>query len=478
MINQRCQPLIAAQRAARRRSLSDAGVRLGRAFAVMVCVFLAASIEPANASLLVTNATFLTMKAGEDEAFVGYMLVDDSGKIAAIAAGAPPSGMSATQTLDATSKIVIPGFVSAHSHVWQSPFRGIGPEMYTPGWIVAIRRYTVHATDDDLYWFTLHGALDHLRHGITTAFSFGYNNRFGEYNDEELRGLLDSGMRFIHGFAQLRASPPDDQYQSFVRFYEFAKSHLSNPKFLRIGTTGSGATLALAKLDKRLMDEFGVLNQTHYLEAPTETEQQLKFFQNFGDAGTLGPNQFFGHFIHPSDDILRKTAAAGSGMSWQPLSNGRLASGIADIPKYLSFGVKVGMGVDGQASADIADPFENMRAGLYMLRAKYQDPKIMGPIGILRLHTLGSAQLMGLADKVGSLEVGRFADFNVIAPVTPVFDVAATVVFATTSENLEAVYVGGEKLVDHLTGTRADWASVVAEVDNRVARIRRETQQR
>jgi cytosine/adenosine deaminase-related metal-dependent hydrolase len=65
---------------------------------------------------LVTNATFLTTKAGETQPFVGYMLVDDSGKIAAIAAGAPPAEMSATQTLDATGKILVPGFISAHSH--------------------------------------------------------------------------------------------------------------------------------------------------------------------------------------------------------------------------------------------------------------------------------------------------------------------------------------------------------------------------
>jgi 5-methylthioadenosine/S-adenosylhomocysteine deaminase len=159
-------------------------------------------------------------------------------------------------------------------------------------------------------------------------------------------------------------------------------------------------------------------------------------------------------------------------MSWQPLSNGRLASGIADIPKYLSLGVKVGMGVDGQASADVADPFENMRMGLYLLRAKYQNPSIMQPIEILRLHTLGSAEVMGVADKLGSLEVGKLADFDVISPPTPEFDAAATVVFACSTVNLDAVYVGGEKLVDHAALTHADMAKAAAEVETRVGRIR------
>jgi cytosine/adenosine deaminase-related metal-dependent hydrolase len=426
----------------------------------------------ARASLLVANATFLTMKPGETAPVVGYMLVADDGRIAALAPGAPPVGMSATATLDATNKIIIPGFISAHSHIWQSALRGLGADQYTPGWIRAVQVYSSRATDEDLYWFTLHGALDHLQHGITSAYNFGYNVRIGEYNADQLRALLASGIRFVHAFAQPRSMPVDEHYQGFARFYSIAKPHLSDPKLLRLGFTGLRTTLAEAKLGKRLMDEFGVLNQTHYLEAPLDTEQEQKLFQNFIDAGSLGPNLYFGHFIHTTDEILQKSAAAGSGMSWQPLSNGRLASGIADIPKYRSFGVKVGMGVDGQASADVADAFENMRVGLYLLRAKYQNPSIMQPIEILGLHTMGSAEVMGVADKIGSLEVGKLADFNVISVPTPVFDPAATVVFACSTMNLDAVYVGGEKLVDHAVLTRSDMAKAASEVETRVGRIR------
>jgi cytosine/adenosine deaminase-related metal-dependent hydrolase len=122
---------------------------------------------PVDASLLITNATFLTMKPGESRPVVGYMLVGDDGRIAALAAGSPPAGMTATTTLDGTGKIVIPGFISAHSHIWQSALRGLGADQYTPGWIRAVQVYSIHVTDEDTYWFTLHGALDHLLHGIT-----------------------------------------------------------------------------------------------------------------------------------------------------------------------------------------------------------------------------------------------------------------------------------------------------------------------
>lgn len=430
---------------------------------------------PARASLLVTNATFLTMKPDETTPVVGYMLVDDNGKIIELAAGAPSTTTKATTTFDATNKIIIPGFVSAHSHVWQSAFRGLGVNHNTGEWLQDLALYSRAATDDDLYWFTLHGALGHLVHGITSAFNFGYNVRVGEYNNAQLRGLLDSHMRFVHGFAQHRSLPAEEQYQSFLRYYDFAKQYFNDSKFLRVGLFGDGALLEHARFDKRLMDQFGVLNQTHFLsEAYSLTpdgnrigkEEVQKRFQNFIDANTLGPNQYFGHFIHTNDAMLKQTAAAGSGMSWQPLSNGRLGSGIADIPKYLALGVKVGIGVDGEASADIADPFENIRMGLYFIRASYGYASIMQPIDVLRMATIGSAEVMGIADRVGSLEVGKYADFIVISPPSPVFDLAATIVFAVNSANIDGVYVGGEKLVDHLTLTRSDMADVNKEGRN------------
>jgi 5-methylthioadenosine/S-adenosylhomocysteine deaminase len=436
--------------------------------------------RPASADLLVTNATFLTMKPGETEPFVGHMVVN-GGKVAAIAAGSPVSGVTATATLDAANKIVIPGIVSAHSHLHQSALRGLGANLNTGEWRKAVHVYSVPATDDDLYWFTLHGALGHLLHGVTSVFNFGYNIRVGDYNAPQLQALLDSGMRFIHAYAHTRSVPVEQQHKAFLRYYEFAKPHMNDPAWLRLAISGDGGSLEYAKFDKSLMDQFGALNQAHFLSEAYRLmndgrrlgkEEVQKQFRNFIDAGTLGPDQFFGHFIHTNDEIVTQTAGAGSGMSWQPLSNGRLGSGIADIPKYLKHGLKIGMGVDGEASADIADPFENMRMGLYFIRASYGHASIMGAFDVLRMSTMGSAEVMGVADKVGSLEVGKFADFVVITPPSPVFDASATVVFSVNNANIDAVYVGGEKLVDRLALTQSDEAKTNSEVEARIGRLR------
>jgi len=264
------------------------------------------------------------MKPGETEPFFGHMVVA-GGKIAAIAAGSPAPGVTAKATLDATNKIVIPGIISAHSHLHQSALRGLGANLNTGEWRKAVHVYSVPTTDDDLYWFTFHGALGHLLHGVTSVFNFGYNIRVGEYNSTQLQSLLDSAMRFIHAFAHTRSVPVEQQHRAFLRYHEFAKPHLNAPTWLRLGISGDGGSLEYARFDKSLMDQFGAINQAHFLSEAYRLmndgrrlgkEEVQKQFQNFSDAGTLGPYQFFGHFIHTNDAIVAQTAAAGSGMSW------------------------------------------------------------------------------------------------------------------------------------------------------------------
>jgi cytosine/adenosine deaminase-related metal-dependent hydrolase len=111
-------------------------------------------------------------------------------------------------------------------------------------------------------------------------------------------------------------------------------------------------------------------------------------------------------------------------------------------------GVTVGVGLDDQSCTDVSDPFQNMRMGIYMQRAKYSDPAAMGVLEMLRLHTVGSAKVLGIEDRVGSLQPGLFADFLIVDPLSPdigpVWNPVASYVLACGLRNLKSVYVGGE----------------------------------
>ncbi len=432
--------------------------------------------------LVVRNATIFSMAPAQKMPFVGYIAVGADGRIVAVGAGEPPVGLKAQTVWDAGGHWVTPGFISAHSHLWQSAYRGLAADQTLLGWIAVLygKRVT-HATAEDLYWFTLEGALDHLRHGVTAAYNFNYGGHTPaqreEFSEQEFRGEMDSGFRFVHGWEPGRAGTTETLDEARLRLKAFLDwaAKQKNDRLLAVminGGTAFDGTPKQAVMEAALMKEFGVGNQSHYLEQPeTQVEDREKIWPWFTDAGLVTDKMIFGHFIHTDTAILAATAKTGAAMSWNPLSNGRLASGVADIPVYLKMGVRVGMGVDGEASADLADPFENMRTGLYAIRDKYENAGVMSPYDVMRLHTMGSADVLGVADRLGSLEVGKLADFLVIDPSEYgyVFDPYATLVFVTSQPDLERVYVGGELLVDHGKPLHQDLNKVEHEVDTRVA---------
>src|ERR1700753_742663 len=447
----------------------------------------------APAKLVVKNAYILTMAKDQREPIQGYLVVGDDGRLSAVAAGDPPADLRSKESLDAGGHWVIPGFISAHSHLWQSAFRGLGSDQTLLGWIGALYKPAVKASPEDMYWFTLDGALDHLQHGITAAYNFNFEARTrarnvataDEYDQKGFRAEMDSGIRFVHSMSVGKATalgvqPVYGTEQARVplkAFLDWTATQAKSSNFLAVMISGGTAfnnTYQQTLMEKQLGDEFHLGNESHYLEPPeTQYEQQSKF-RWFMDSGLLSRQLIFGHFIHTNSFILAESGKAGAAMSWNPLSNGRLASGVADIPACLKAGIRVGMGVDGEASADIADPFENMRAGLSAIRDKYEDATIMSPYDVLRLHTMGSAGVLGVADRLGSLEPGKFADFLLLDPTRfrTVFDPYASLVFVAGERDLERVYVGGDLLVRNGTLLKQDNSKVRAEVNRRVGALR------
>ncbi len=429
------------------------------------------------ATLLVINARLITVPAGTDDPGYlehGWMLVVD-GRIAALAAGDPPADVLAQaaqgSTLDVAGAFVAPGFVSAHSHLFTSGSRGLGVAETLYGWCDSMLGLIRHATPQDIYWTTLHGSLDFLAAGVTTAYDFtdpripwepmveGERQVAGElrpieYQTRQIDAKADAGLRFVNSTPMDDAVGSDDEV--LARLAKVLEHAAALDPALSLGGAVTGSVQwsnrgNAAELEVEAMRRFGLINQAHFLETREAAELQRSKFALYRDAGALGPGMIFGHFIQTTPEIIRETAESGAGMSWQPGSNGRLASGIAEIPEMLALGMTVGMGLDDQACTDIADPWQNMRMGMYLLRAKTGDPLSMMPETVLRLHTLGSATLLGIDDRVGSLEVGKYADFVVVDPRTPdigpLWHPVRSYVLACGLRNLRQVYVGGE-LVD------------------------------
>jgi len=168
-----------------------------------------------------------------------------------------------------------------------------------------------------------------------------------------------------------------------------------------------------------LAARHGLGVQMHCQEASGAVESDRAKWPAIREAGGVGPARSFAHFIHPDAVMVKEAAEAGAPMIWNPLSNGRLGSGLSDIEGYLAASQKVGMGVDGAASADISDPLENVRLGLYALRMRRRNAKGLQPVDVLRLDTVATARVLGVERRVGSREPGKFADFLIVNPGAP-----------------------------------------------------------
>jgi cytosine/adenosine deaminase-related metal-dependent hydrolase len=415
--------------------------------------------------LTVVNGLFLTMADGQ-EPFTGWMSVGADGRITGIGPGTPP--VPEHTVLDAKGKIIAPGFVSAHSHLHTSGLRGlaVGETLYP--WVRANNEVLLGAADEDLYWFTLHGCLDFLGNGITSAYNFTlnrvlwlYDQTTGRDEPAQIRGeefvarqfdaAADSGLRVLTAIRlDDEAFSPAEALDNFDATATAVRDRTPPDHFLGVSVYGSvqwSSTPGTAALEADTMARHRITNQAHFVETAENLPAQQAKFDWYAQAGALGPDMLFGHFVHPTDEMIDAVAAAGCAVVWQPTSNGRLGSGIADIVRYRERGIRVGIGLDDQSCTDISDPFGNMRIGMYTLRARYSRASVLMPREVLRMHTLGSAEVLGVADRVGSLEVGKFADFLVVDPTCPdtgpIWDVYATYVLACGQRNLHQVYVGG-----------------------------------
>jgi 5-methylthioadenosine/S-adenosylhomocysteine deaminase len=446
--------------------------------------------------LLVTGARLITVAPGHPDVLDdGWMLVGDDGRIDAVGTGTPPSTPSGTETIEAAGAFVAPGFVSSHSHLFTSGLRGLGVGETLYGWCDAMLGFTAGMSPDDIYWSSLHGSLDFLANGVTTAFDFndprqawvpmvdGVRSGQGafrpiEYELRQADGKADAGIRYINAVGMDVTVGSDDEI--FDRLgAAFAHDDAADQRF-RLGSAVFGAVQwsprrDAAELELEAMRRFGVINQAHFLETREEVELQRSKFEWYAGAGALGPDLIFGHFIQTTHEIIERAAEAGARMSWQPASNGRLASGIADIPHIRASGMAIGVGLDDQACTDVADPWQNMRIGLYQQRAQTGDPRVMMPAEMLRLHTLGGAEILGVADRVGSLEPGKFADFVVVDPrspdLGPLWHPLETYVLASSLRNLKAVYVGGELVHDGAASTNPLAVEASAKLHERLPRL-------
>jgi 5-methylthioadenosine/S-adenosylhomocysteine deaminase len=375
--------------------------------------------------------------------------------------------------VDATGKVVMPGFVDTHNHLWQSLIRGCGTDKDVNGWLVAcvfpLAGFNFSAAD--AYAGVRLSTLDLISTGVTTTvdWSHAFTPKFVRGN---IQALSDSGLRFI--FAYRGSADP-----AVIDDMRLVKQTLIDPNpraTFQVGSRPGTADRFLPNLlaTSNLAKELGVKLHVHLLE--NIADRQDEAFEALAQAEALGPDLLGAHGIHLTDEEIDLLAAHDVRILHNPLSNMRLASGVIRLPALKQAGVQVGLGLDGGTN-DTSDMFNNMRVALGLQRATSLQTNIVPTVPeVLRMATVDGARLLDMSDRIGSLTPGKKADVIVLDPgavnFAPKFEAISQIVLNAQPQNVVWVFVDGRALKQQGKLMGVHPATIVKEAQEVVDRIK------
>lgn len=435
----------------------------------------------------------------------GWVLVDRD-RIAGVGPGpAPPEVLRAAgHRIDATGGAVVPGMVNAHTHLFQTFFRGLADDKALLDWLRdCIWPGAVHLDGRSARLAALVGLVENLRTGATSVVDHQYihpgggGGLGGESGDQGRAEAIDEavcsaaddlGVRFLlaRGWADRNYEP---------RLMEPAATVLERAERLRArwhGHDGDRIRIELAPLipwgcsDEAMVETvaasraWGGGTHIHCAETGAEVdlslgERGLRHVAWLDRLGVLGPDTQLAHAVWVDDAELDLVAERGAAVVHCPVSNMYLASGVAPVPAMLARGIPVALASDGPGSNNRQDLFEAMKAAVLLQKVTSLDPMVLQPEDALRMACRGGARAFGQPDRIGSIEVGKAADLVVVdlrsVSVAPVHRVPSALVYCATPAQVRHVVVDGRILIDEGRATMVDEGRLVAAAEDSARRL-------
>ncbi|MEC3951638.1 amidohydrolase family protein [Nocardia sp. CDC153] len=371
---------------------------------------------------------------------------------------------------------LIPGFVNTHTHLQQSVLRGAGEGLPLLEWLHCVGEFTVAATPEQTYLAALAGGLELLRSGVTTVVEHMWPNPSAAVHDAALRALGELGIRVVFGRGLADRADPTRKWGMDPRLVQSLPEVFAHIADLDARLVDSRITTALAVPNPRCLTPDGMAAvaeyaarqgktvSIHLLETITDEDMcrlhaARSAVDYLDDGGLLGPRTLAVHCCKLDARGRETLAARGVSVSYNPLSNMRLGSGVAPVPAMLAAGVRVGLGVDGAASNDTQDMLLALRMGAYLQRAHHERADLLPCDEMLHLATRGAAPALGLLDGPTGLAVGDRADLTLLRfdrdfACLPVRDPGATLLTTGSPRVVDTVWVDGEAVIRDGHSTR------------------------
>ncbi len=459
-------------------------MKSGTFFVVLMIVCVPTNAIGQPKTIIKNAALLITMDPTLGEGPLGLLYDDDLGITDGLITHLGDVPDTGGGIIDATGMIVMPGFVDTHNHLWQSLIRGCGLEHDLHGWLDECQWAAAGAIDEiDTRTLVRLSTLDLIATGVTTTTDWSISSSLGMVAGNIL-ALEESRLRFVYAYFDWHCNVDDCSNAAVTKkaIIDFKRQHI-DPNPLATLQTASHPIAPLAPSVRNMValaKELDITFNAHYLENKNDPHGDVNgrhpgMTEILRDAGAFDGALQLNHVVHATDTEIDYLAGRGVRITHNPLSNMRLASGVMRLGYMHAAGLKVGLGLDGGAN-DTSDFFNLMRTAVGLQRAVFLDAGVYpGVADVLRMATLGGAEVLGLDDKIGSLTPGKQADVIIIDPrevnFAPNWNWVNQLVFNAQPRNVQYVLVAGKVLMEqgHIPG---DHKKTVRAAEAAVAKVK------
>jgi 5-methylthioadenosine/S-adenosylhomocysteine deaminase len=384
-----------------------------------------------------------------------------------------------------SNRLILPGLINTHTHLFQTFLKGLGQGMLLRPWIRHITTPAALAMNEqDAYLSAMVGLLEAVRSGTTSVFEYSYafpdpalhNAILQAFQDLGIRGwvglgLNDAGETF--GVNPALIQPLDECAVRIERLHQAIKRRA--PDRIKLALTPSSMR-GLSREGLLYLSDYSrnhdVILSLHINETDHDNQAALSRFGMgaipwLANEGILNSRFLAVHCVHMTDEDVRLLAQTGAAVSHNPVSNMYLGVGTAPVTKMLAKGVTVGLGSDGAASNNSQNMIETLKVTALAQRVIQGRPDVITANEAVALATEGGARALGQEQWLGVLKPGYQADLAVYrldtARTVPVHDPLAAVVFSAGEANVETVIVGGQAIFENQQFTTVDEEKLLSE---------------
>lgn len=365
----------------------------------------------------------------------------------------------AEHLIDYQGAWIMPGLVNCHTHSAMTGLRGIRDDSNLHEWLEdyiwpAEAEFTPKMTTK-----AVKEALTEMLQSGTTTFNDMYNPNGVEI--EKIYEVLKASKMHCYFSPTLFSSDMETTAETIARtraIIEIIKDY-QDPNFKVMVAPHSPYSCSrdLLEASLELAKEENIPLHIHVAETQEESGIILKRYGKrplafLDKLGYLDHKAVFAHGVELNEAEITRLADSQVAIAHNPISNLKLASGIAPVVQLQRAGVPVGIATDSVASNNNLDMFEEGRTAALLQKMKTGDASQFPIETALKALTIEGAKVLGMEDEIGSLEVGKQADFLVIQPqgkihLQPQANMLSHLVYAVKSSDIDHVYIAGEQVV-------------------------------